>query len=402
LSYRVFDFSWSHLIINQFTTIVDKRRINHLLKKYIEGYISEEERRELLDLYRRRISKDAEYPDARESVHDRIWLRLNKEIHHEKKSIVFSNFWKIGIAAASVIVVFAVYILICPVIPPKISARKTVEKQPILPGTNMAILTLGNGKKILLNRANTGRLAVQGGTLITKNASGQISYQVVDGNKNSNNKDVIFNTITTPMGGQFKVTLPDGSNVWLNASSSLTYPSVFEGTERHVQLHGEAYFEVFKNKNMPFTVTADNTIIKVLGTHFNVMAYANEPCINTTLLEGSIALTSKYNQVIITPGQQAVVYRGANKIMLKEVDVENEVAWKNGYFSFENESVQTVMNKISRWYNVEIEYQGNVSHKIFGGTVSRTENITELLNYLKLTGIAKFQIEGRRIIVTCK
>jgi len=381
---------------------VDKRRINQLLKKYIEGSINDEEKQDLLALYRRITLKDGEYPDDRESVSDRILQRLNKEIQYKKRGAVFSKRWGIFAAAASVIIVFGIYTITRPVVAPIISARKSAEKQPILPGTNIAVLTLGNGKKILLNGANTGTLAIQGSTVITKNAAGQISYHVVDDHIVSNNKKITFNTITTPMGGQFRVTLPDGSNVWLNAASSLTYPSVFEGPERHVELHGEAYFEIFKNKNMPFTVAADNTNIKVLGTHFNVMAYDNEPSVNTTLLEGSVALTSKYMHVTIVPGQQAAVYRGDNNIGLKDVDVENEVAWKNGYFSFEKENIQTVMNKISRWYNVEIEYRGNITNKILGGTVSRTANIAELLNYLELTGIAKFQIEGRRIIIICK
>nr|WP_256484218.1 FecR family protein [Mucilaginibacter flavidus] len=279
-------------------------------------------------------------------------------------------------------------------------AKQLPGEQAILPGTNVAVLTLGNGKSILLNGGNIGKLAVQGGTTITKNAAGQISYQaaVID----QNNNETVFNTITTPMGGQFRVTLPDGSNVWLNAASSLTYPSRFKGNERHVELHGEAYFEIFKDKNSPFTVTAEDANIKVLGTHFNVMAYKNEPSINTTLLEGSVSLSSKNAHALLVPGQQGAVDNKAPNITLQEVNVEDAVAWKNGYFSFRKQNLPAAMNKIARWYNVEVEYSGNVNNKFLGGTVSRSENIQELLNYLELTGIAKFKIDGRRIKVICK
>jgi ferric-dicitrate binding protein FerR (iron transport regulator) len=287
-----------------------------------------------------------------------------------------------------------------PIVNPQIATLHPTPKQVILPGTNVATLTLGNGKQILLNSANKGTLAVQGNTVITKNAAGQISYKVT-GTGHTNEK-IAYNTVTTPLGGQYRITLPDGSNVWLNAGSSLKYPSRFVGNERHVELHGEAYFEIFKNKNAPFTVAAENVNIKVLGTHFNVMAYENEPAVNTTLLEGSVALNSKSAHAMLIPGQQAVADKTADNIILRKVNVEDAVAWKNGYFSFRKENIKTAMNKIARWYNVDVEYSGNVNNKILGGTVSRAENINELLNYVELTGIAKFKIEGRRIKVICK
>jgi transmembrane sensor len=382
---------------------VDKQRFNYLLHKYIEGSVSDPEKQELLDLYQEATLQDAEYPDDPESVSERMLLRLNKEIHEGKRGAVFFKPWQIGAAAASIIVIFGIYFINRPVVVPKTIAKKSAEKQQILPGTNVAVLTLGNGRKILLNSVRAGKLAVQGNTIITKNAAGQISYQVTDDDtKNPKNNEITYNTITTPMGGQFSVTLPDGSNVWLNAASSLKYPSRFESGERHVELHGEAYFEIFKNKNSPFTVTAENVNIRVLGTHFNVMAYKNEPAVNTTLLEGSVSLSSKSARVVLVPGQQAVADPKAENILLKDVNVEDAVAWKNGYFSFRKQNLQVVMNKIARWYNMDIDYSGNINNKILGGTVSRSENIGELLNYLELTGIAKFKIEGRRIKVICK
>ena len=197
------------------------------------------------------------------------------------------------------------------------------------------------------------------------------------------------------------IVLPDKSQVWLNAASSITYPSAFAGKERKVTLHGEAYFEITKNKEQPFIVNASNTNIKVLGTHFNVMAYENEAAVATTLLEGSVALNSGKSSKMLIPGQQGLT--GADgEIAIHKVDVNDVVAWKNGYFSFRNESIQTVMNKIARWYNVDIEYKGKLSDETMEGSVSRDEDISELLDYLELTDIATFKIDGRRVIVTCK
>jgi len=380
---------------------VSKQQINNLLAKYIDGSISDDEKRELFALYKSIGATKAEYPDDRKIVSERILLRLNKEIRYKKRKVKFLKPWRM-VAVAVVLVITSLYFFNRPLVNPKIVVQNALKKQSILPGTNMAVLTLGNGKKIVLNGANNGSLATQGNTVITNNAAGQISYQKIHNNVRLNDEQIVYNTVTTPKGGQFKVVLPDGSNIWLNASSSLTYPIVFSGHERHVELHGEAYFEIFKNKNAPFTVTAEDINIKVLGTHFNVMAYENEPAINTTLLEGSVSLNSKNNHAIIVPGQRAVMYKLTDKITIQAVNVEDDIAWKDGYFSFKKENIQTVMNKIARWYNVDIEYRGNIANKTLWGTVSRTSNISELLNYLELTGIAKFQIVGRRIIVTCK
>lgn len=380
---------------------MNTNRINDLLTKYIDGSINEDEKRELMALYQSIGEMNAEYPDDREIVSERMLLRLNKENHDKEGKLKFLNPWRV-VAAAVVVVITSLYLFNRPWVNPKVIAQKAPKQQLIIPGTNAAVLTLGNGKKITLNGGDKGRLAKQGNTVITRNAAGQISYQIVDNDDRLNDGQVVYNTITTPKGGQFKVMLPDGSNVWLNASSSLTYPIVFRGAERHVKLQGEAYFEIFKNKQVPFTVATQDVNIKVLGTHFNVMAYDNEPSVNTTLLEGSVSLNSKNDHAIIVPGQRAVMHKSNNRITLQTVNVEDDIDWKNGYFSFKKQNIQTVMNKIARWYNVDIEYRGNIADKTLWGTVSRTSNISELITYLELTGIAKFQIDGRRIIVICK
>jgi len=382
---------------------VHTKKINALLDKYIKGTISAAEKQELLDVYNNSGNQDAEYPDDHWEVRDRILMRLNKEIQTVRPIRSYRNLR--NIAAVTIIFIFfgvAMYISTDPSSKAKRMAGTRQLTKPILPGGNVAVLTLGNGESILLNGASNGRLAVQGNTAITKNESGRISYHVISDGADQKDEPIVYNTITTPAGGQFRVTLPDGTDVWLNAASSLKYPSRFGGTERCVELHGEAYFEVRKNKKLPFTVRAEQVDIRVLGTHFNVMAYTNEPSVNTTLLEGAVSLSSARAHQLLAPGQQALASKTAGDIVLRNVNVEDAVAWKNGYFSFRRENLKTAMHKIARWYNVEVQYIGNPDNKILGGSISRTEDINKLLNYLALTGIAKFNVEGRRIIVTCK
>lgn len=404
LQYRVYCFSLIHVYKY---SIVDSQRINFLLEKYTAGTINAFEKQELLNLYNSTSSEDGQFPDDRQTASERMLDRLNREINRGKyrsRSSSAGNFRRISAAAIVLIICAAGVYLLNQSKTRELTVNHPIRPvQMILPGSNMAVLTLGNGKRIVLNSASNGKLATQGKTIITKNTAGQISYLAANEHESNLEKEpVTYNTVSTPSGGQFQVVLPDGTNVWLNAASTLKFPNRFEGSERHVELTGEAYFEVFKNKNVPFTVNAGNVNIKVLGTHFNVMAYKNEPAVKTTLLEGSVVLNSRHSQALLTPGMQAVVGPLTDNIVLQQINVADAVAWKNGYFSFRKENLQTAMNKIARWYNVDVEYTGNVNHRMLGGTVSRAENITELLNYLELTGVASFRIEGRRIFVLCK
>lgn len=260
----------------------------------------------------------------------------------------------------------------------------------ITPGTNKAILILGNGGQIDLSATANGRISQAGKTLIDKVQNGQLVYEKT----NAGPDDLSYNTIITPRGGQYQVVLADGTKVWLNAASSLKFPTAFAGTERHVELQGEAYFEVARNKDMPFTVSAGNVHVKVLGTGFNISAYEDDSFIKTTLLEGSVQLSQK---LLLTPGQQAV--SDGNGVAVKTVNVEDAVAWKNGYFSFRKENIRSVMRKIARWYDVDVRFQGDIGNSVLGGSVSRTKNIGDILSYLELTGIAHFSIEARTIVV---
>ena len=192
----------------------------------------------------------------------------------------------------------------------------------------------------------------------------------------------------------------DGSKVWLNSGSTLRFPTSFVGSERIVELKGEAYFDITKNSKMPFLVRTNNAMdIKVLGTQFNVMAYDDEKNINTTLIEGSVEVLKGSGKTMLKPGQEAILNRGSGNIKVAEADLEQAIAWKNGYFIFYNENIESIMRKVSRWYNVDVVYQGNLSNKDFVGTISRNKNVSELLKMLELTGAVHFSIDGRRITV---
>lgn len=274
--------------------------------------------------------------------------------------------------------------------------KLVIEKSTILPGSNKAFLTLSNGKRINLADADNGELIKQTGLSIAKTASGEVIYTVTDQKAISNLTD---NTISTPNGGQWQVRLPDGSVVFLNAASSLTYPVSFASAQKRiVKLNGEAYFEVAKDKKHPFIVKTSQQEVQVLGTHFNINSYANEPAIKTTLLEGSVQVNPiNTSGVLLKPGEQAVLSENALKV--KPVDLEEVMAWKNGYFMFNDEGIESIMKKIARWYDIDVEYEGSVAGEKFNGMVSRSKKIEQILKILEETNAVKFKIEGRKVIV---
>ena len=267
--------------------------------------------------------------------------------------------------------------------------------QPIKPGTNTATLTLADGSVITLNDAPEGVVAQTGSTAITK-AKGLLSYTA---NSNVAVNESSLNTMNVPRGGQYAITLSDGTRVWLNSGSSLTYPEVFAGAERKVVLSGEAYFEVSKNEQKPFIVHTDRADVHVLGTHFNINAYNDEGVLKTTLLEGAVRLSAATASVLLAPGEQGLITGSRPGIEKKRVNVNQEIAWKAGYFVFRYNTIGDIMRQISRWYDVEITYRGGLPTGTFGGTYSKGKDLPELLNGLELTGLVHFKIEGRNVIV---
>lgn len=307
------------------------------------------------------------------------------------------SIWKPAMAAASVIIVVsAVAVLFRPGSKPA-KSNTIAKKNDIKPGSNKAVLTLANGQKITLTDSVNGQIAVQANVKIAKTAKGQIVYELP---KEVTDNDLApeYNTIEAPTGGQWEVILPDQSKVWLNAKSSLTYPTYFTGNERKVQLKGEAYFEITPNAKMPFKVNSREQTVEVLGTHFDIMAYDDDDIIKTTLLEGSVKISNNGHSRILVPGEQAQVSDAGTRVT-DDIDLEDVMAWKNGYFKF-NDSLENVMRKISRWYNIEIKYANNVDPSLrFGGKISRYKNLSSALKIMELTGNIHFKIEGRRVTV---
>ncbi|HTI94871.1 MAG TPA: FecR domain-containing protein [Puia sp.] len=261
-------------------------------------------------------------------------------------------------------------------------------------GSNRAVLTLANGSKIILDDAKDGRLANQGKTTLIKR-NGKVAYLAGHNEENQS----LHNTITTPRAGQYRVVLPDGSQVWLNAASSITFPTSFTGAGRNVTITGEAYFEVAQNASKPFTVSANGQEIKVLGTHFDVMAYTDEGATHTTLLEGSVRIRHGLDSGMLKPGQQSRVGPDGVLHVLNKVDLDGVMAWKNGLIHFQDADLKTVMRQLARWYDVDVEYHNGNSNRQFVGELPRSLSLCNVLKALEVTGKLKFSIEGRKVIV---
>ncbi|HEY8916861.1 MAG TPA: FecR domain-containing protein, partial [Chitinophaga sp.] len=254
-------------------------------------------------------------------------------------------------------------------------------------------LTLADGSSITLDDAANGTLASQGNTRVIK-LNGKLSYNAAD-----NSQPLGYNTIATPRGGQYQVELPDGSLVWLNAASSLRFPTAFTGKDRRVEIVGEAYFEIAKNAAMPFFVKVKNAEVQVLGTHFNIMAYDEEEIVRTTLLQGSVRFVSGSSNQLLAPGQQSQMERNGQVKIENSVDLSEVMAWKNGIFHFKSEDITTVMRQLSRWYDIDIVYQENEVNDRFNADIPRDTKLTDVLRVLELTGSVKFKTEGRKVIV---
>jgi len=264
----------------------------------------------------------------------------------------------------------------------------------IVAGGNRATLTLANGDTILLTNSANGQLAEDGGVAIQKTHDGQLVYTSAAGESNGVTGT---NQLTTPNGGIYNVVLSDGSHVWLNAASTLSYPLMFTDDERWVELSGEAYFEIVHDTK-PFKVISNGQIVHVLGTAFNVDAYANAAAIRTTLLQGAVKLSYQNRETLLKPGEMAVNdLKG--KIQIKPADRDKILAWKNGMFVFNNESIADIMRKVARWYDIEVTYEDAVADKKLWGTVSRYRTINELLDNIALAGNINYRIEGRRVIL---
>jgi len=378
---------------------MDEQYYQQLVKRYLDGTASDDE----LEIFAHLVKEgklDASLCSVLNAEAD-----INPDEEERTSTVIKRNY------RLSVWFKYAAAILLFTFIAASFYIHKWNKKEQIgnsqaakndaVPGSDKAILTLANGKKIILGTLGTGTIAQQGSTQIEKAKGGHLIYQALDNNANPGDnaapQEITYNTISTPKGGQYAVTLPDGSKVWLNSVSSITFPTVFKAHERNVSITGEVYFEVAKNKKMPFVVNSNGQNVKVLGTHFNINAYDDENKTRTTLLEGSIQVSANNSSKILTPGQQADVDDHQITI-INGNDADAAVAWKNGNFVFNDADLPSLMRQLARWYDVNIIYKGNVGEHEFVGQIKRSAKLSSVLEILAVSGI-HFTINGKNLYI---
>ncbi|MBS1531923.1 MAG: FecR domain-containing protein [Bacteroidetes bacterium] len=368
-----------------------------LVEKYLNGSASSEEI-DAIENYYAHFSGD---PDVTDSLNNeevnalktRLREKIDRKIDRAEKRVVPFYRKRSFQIAASILVVLTIALFAINRTK-KATLKLQVQNYDLAPGGNKAVLTLANGSKIDLDKIKNGTLAAQPGANIIKQNE-QLDYRsagnpVVTG--------VSYNTLSTPKGGQFQLTLADGTKVWLNAASSLKFPTAFTGNERVVELTGEAYFDVAHNAKQPFKVKTAGQTVEDIGTQFNVNSYADEDAAATTLVEGSVKIYDAKGQTAIKPGEQYLLRANGESKVKNDVDVDEVTAWKSGMFQFDNADIQTIMRQIGRWYNVNVEYSGPVPASTYHGRISRNSNASAVLKILELSGI-NFTIERGKIIV---
>jgi hypothetical protein len=361
--------------------------ISDLLRKFKEGSITQDELALLENWYLQWTPQNFDISlDDIELVKNNVWNAVRE---HTEKPKAIRWLWPFAAAAASILLFLSLgsHFLFHPKL--KVT-QQIAQVHDIAPGGNKAILTLANGKQIVLTGAQKGVLAKQGAIVINKTRDGQIVYTAA-ATAAQNSKLVNYNSIETPRGGQYHLTLADGTNVWLNAASSIKYPVAFTGNERRVEITGEAYFEVKHNAAKPFRVICNGQTVEDLGTSFNVNAYSDENAIKTTLLEGSVKVSSAGENKMLIPGEQALLEKG--NIRIANVDVNRVVAWKNGMFEFKDADIGTVMRQLSRWYDVDVKYQGKIPDALFSGKLHMNVNASQILDILSFFKV-HFKIEN--------
>jgi len=393
----------------------DFSRIKYLFEQYKKDACTPAERQELMAIMQQPIHE----VQIKQLIEGEIGKGLPEELtvfqtlSPERAALIFDgiiegNKMKLPIkmiylqriAAAAIIIGAICFVGYFSIQKPVINPVAAIAKQraqllaaDALPGSKGAVLTLSNGQQIILDSAVNGQLALQGGaTIINKN--GEVVYDV----KKADAGEVLYNTMSTAKGRQYQLILSDGTKVWLNSASSIRYPAAFAGNVRTVAITGEAYFEVAKDKAKPFVVTVNNMEVKVLGTHFNINAYADEEAIKTTLLEGSVQVSNAADVAMLVPGQQSRLYKTGAIQTISNTDVEEAVAWKNGVFIFNNADIQAVMRQVGRWFDLEVAYEGAIPKDSFGGKLPMDAKVTEVLAALQQTQV-HFRIEGKRLIV---
>lgn len=320
------------------------------------------------------------------TAHQPVMEAVPRPATNSRPAIIRYRWW--AAAAAIILLLGSATYLLRPQTPAPIASIPAAD---VAPGTEKAVLTLANGAAIVLD--STGHQVIKQGNTAISQQGGQLQYS-----PQSTQTEVSFNTLATPRGGQFRLTLPDGTKVWLNAASSLKFPTAFTGKDRTVVLTGEAYFEVAKNTSMPFRVWGGNQLVEVLGTQFNINAYENESNTKTTLLQGSVrvslpaAAQQPAASVVLKPGQQSVV-SGTGTIPVTTVSAADAVAWKNGLFQLDNTNIADIMHQLERWYDIDVKYEGKIPEVHYTGGIKRSSPLSKVIAMLEATGDARFRIQ---------
>lgn len=378
-----------------------EQRFEELFRKYLYEGLTDTEETELFQLW-----LDPTLANKREQTFNQVYENLPHDIDMPdskaeyifqqivKKQVPIYNMpsqtvrsiWR-RVAVASVVLltigISGYFILFNKQQQPKETVQDLQPTDISAPKINRAMITLSNGQKIYLDSAGSGALTKQGNVELMKLADGKIAYK--EGTTTTTESN--YNTLFNPRGSRvIDMTLTDGSRVWLNAGSSITYPVPFTGNERSVSISGEAYFEVAHNAATPFVVHKGQTTINVLGTHFNVNAYEDESDIRVTLLHGSVQVTNQQYHTVIRPGEQAIV-KQEGIALAKKVDLEEVMAWKDGYFRMKGTDLASLMRQIARWYDVKVVYDTGVPKASFGGSINRDVNLSDVLKALEQYGI---------------
>ncbi|SHE55407.1 FecR family protein [Pedobacter caeni] len=375
--------------------------IRDILKRYQAGNCSPEEQQIIEDWYQERLDhaawdfKPGDEPLIGTNIKNRIYKELALPENTTPGRGNRYNWFLIAGAAAILVcaVTTAIYFRA------EKPVNRLVAKPELVKGLKgrqrHAVLTLANGETVLLNEAAGSQVIRQGDVEVKQTDKGKLTYNLVK----NNNLNPVYNTLTTPKGTTYELQLPDGSRIWLNAASSITYPTAFSGQTRTVSVTGEVYFEVAPNVRKPFLVKTTSATIEVLGTHFNVNTYSNEPAMKTTLLEGKVKVTQNQISKVLEPGEQASIDQEGAITVLKEVNQAQVMGWKNGKFVLDKVDVHTLMRQVARWYDLEVIYKGKITQH-FWGTVSQEMTAVQLFQMLESTGSAHFKLDGNKVIVS--
>ena len=386
-----------------------QKELTELIDKYLSGQATPAEKRKIEQWYE---SFDQAPIQNEEEVVERIHASLEHNLQKTRQRLLrlqkqdqpkpgkIGRSW-MRVAAVGILFIAlstAFYVLLQHA-PQKMLAVTAQNSERLYgPATNHAILTLANGQTIVLDSNQNGVVSVQGKTKITKTGNGLLTYNTTAQSQAPQLDGQDYNSLHTPRGAKFQIVLADGSKVWLNAASTIRFPAAFGAKSRDIQLTGEAYFEIAKDPNRPFHVLAKGLNVNVLGTRFNVMAYENENMIKTTLLEGAVKISKGNNSLSLGPGEAGWLTKEDHLQRVMLTDATREIAWKNNLFWFKDNNIETVMRQLSRWYDIDVVYNGPIPSGHYSGIISRNTNLSQVLETLKLSGI-HFKIDNNQLTV---